>query len=180
MTLFLDIRKKLHRYFLKQKVSELTNLVKPINYDSAREIIILYNAESIDQNVAVREYSRRLLKEKKSVNLLGFTKKIPADLAEPARYLSNADLNWIMNPRPARVGKILKTKFDLLINFYQDECLPLEYIAALSHAKFKVGRYQPDKTYCYDLMLQLKDSDNIEEFIDQVDHYLKYINPHEN
>ena len=74
MTLFLDIRKKLHRYFLKQKVSELTNLVKPINYDSAREIIILYNAESIDQNVAVREYSRRLLKEKKSVNLLGFTK----------------------------------------------------------------------------------------------------------
>ena len=177
MTALIGIRKKLHHYFLKRKISRSRKAVEMVN--SANEIILMYNAANEDHNFAVRKYSERLIKEKKVVSLLGFMKNIPDEIVDSSRYLSNADLNWLLNPHPNRVNKILQTKFDLLINFYPDECLALEYIAALSHAKLRVGRYVPDKVYCYDLMVQLKDNENIEEFINQVDHCLKYINKDE-
>lgn len=179
MTVLIGIRKKLHHYFLKRKISGFKKKVETVNYNSANEIILMYNAANEDHNHAVRKYSEKLIKEKKAVSLLGFMKKIPDEAANSSRYLSEADLNWLLNPNPARINKILNTKFDLLINFYPDECLALEYIAALSHAKFRVGRYVPDKVYCYDFMVQLKENESINEFISQVDHYLKYINKNE-
>ena len=50
---------------------------------------------------------------------------------------------------------------------------------ALSNARFRVGCFADDKTHCYDLMINLKDTDTLPEFIQKALHYLQIINTNE-
>ncbi|TSA49937.1 MAG: hypothetical protein D4R43_03060 [Sphingobacteriales bacterium] len=70
------------------------------------------------------------------------------------------------------VDEFIDRKFDILINVSIKENLPLEYIAALSQASYRVGLYDPNKLYCNDLMIDLKGNKTLQKYIDQVKHYL--------
>ena len=63
-------------------------------------------------------------------------------------------------------------KVEYRFNVYLNECIPLQYIAALSKAKLRVGIYQNKNLYCNDFLIDLKNEINIKNFIAQVKHYL--------
>jgi hypothetical protein len=58
-----------------------------------------------------------------------------------------------------------------------DESLPLEYIVATSDAKFRVGAFSDAKTNYYELMINTQKNQSIKYLLDQINHFLKVINP---
>ena len=58
------------------------------------------------------------------------------------------------------------------------DIFPLQYIAALSKASLKVGRFAETHTDYYDLMIDMKPTTTSEEFLGQIQHYLTIINLH--
>ena len=82
------------------------------------------------------------------------------------------NLNWRLAPVGHTVESFIQRKFDILINLSVKEILPLEYISALSQANFRVGPYEKNKTYCYDLMIDTGEEKDLKNLIEQVKHYL--------
>jgi len=74
------------------------------------------------------------------------------------------------------VNEFIYIKFDILINLCSTDSLPLEYISAVSSSKFRIGRYDREKTYCYDFMINNERNASLDEFILEVDHFLENIN----
>jgi len=67
--------------------------------------------------------------------------------------------------------------FDILICAFIEDCLPLEYIAATSNARFRVGAFSKAKTNYFELMINTQKNENLEYLLDQINHFLKVINP---
>ena len=86
------------------------------------------------------------------------------------------DLNWCLQPKKTFVKEFIDTEFDILIDLSLKEHLPLLYLASLSKAVLKVGRYQEDYELFYDLMIHTSDDETIDSFAEQVLHYLGKIN----
>ena len=66
-------------------------------------------------------------------------------------------------------------KKDILAMGYVDKCFPLQYIAAMSHARFRVGRYLRNATDSYDMMVQIKGEPAMKVVIDEIEHFLKQL-----
>ncbi|MBL0032476.1 MAG: hypothetical protein IPP27_09975 [Bacteroidetes bacterium] len=73
------------------------------------------------------------------------------------------------------VQNFIKEKFDILINLNSGKCFPLQYIAAMSHARFRVGRYLRNATDSYDMMVQIKGEPAMKVVIDEIEHFLKQL-----
>jgi hypothetical protein len=71
---------------------------------------------------------------------------------------------------------ILNNTYDLLIDFSKESFVPTDYFLALSDAKTKVGGTNPAKEYMFDLLIDIKENQNVTEFSNQVIRYLKMIN----
>jgi hypothetical protein len=71
----------------------------------------------------------------------------------------------------------IKNRFDILIDINFSSELPLSYLTSLSAAGFKVGlfnSYQGASTF--DLMMELKKPVQIENYLNEIVHYLEMIN----
>jgi hypothetical protein len=65
----------------------------------------------------------------------------------------------------------------VLIDLNFKKLLPLQYISSLSNAGFKVGLFEPEiKNTPYDLLMEIKSPVNVEDYLNQVIHYLGMIN----
>ena len=86
-------------------------------------------------------------------------------------------MSMALVPQQSVLNGYADKPFDLLLNLYTTEILPLEYISAVSKATFRMGRYIAGKDYYCDMMISLKATDTLENLIEQTLHYLNQINP---
>jgi hypothetical protein len=63
--------------------------------------------------------------------------------------------NWLGFPKKGIAEDFLNTEFDLLLNIALDNNLVLDYLTALSKARFKVG-WSPEENNFYDLNINIK------------------------
>ena len=91
-------------------------------------------------------------------------------------FVTLKDINWYYKPKGVPVDNFINEDFDVLIDLVTNDCLPMEFLQALAHARFKVGKYNEDKKDVYDLMINVKEVKNINYLIEQVHHYLTIIN----
>ena len=70
----------------------------------------------------------------------------------------------------------IDTDFDILLDLSMKSMLPLLYIAGLSKAKFKAGSQSDDRKPHLDLMISLRQGDELDELIAQISYYLSIIN----
>ncbi|MCD8528766.1 MAG: hypothetical protein LRY27_02035 [Chitinophagales bacterium] len=80
-------------------------------------------------------------------------------------------------PDSDRIQKFENTSFDMLIVALTEECLPIEYIAAASKAKFKVGTFNQHKTIYYDLMVDTNQNKDLKYLLEQIHHFIKVLKP---
>ena len=52
------------------------------------------------------------------------------------------DLNWIGRPNKEKIDLMMASNPDLFISMIKGKCFPLEFMAACSNARFKIGRSQ--------------------------------------
>lgn len=150
------------------------------NFTSVKTVGILFNATENENLELVKRYVRYLKEEGKKVKVIGFfsTKEIPDITYSRVEYdfFSKKDLNWYL--KPALDEDFINQEFDLLIDLNIHEDFPLYYIAALSKAKFKIGRYSAGNSI-YDLMIEVPLDKGIKYLLRNIDHYLLLINKKE-
>lgn len=152
-----------------------TNVHTSCNFKTARSIGIIFNASNEKEREIVLAYKSRLQREhRKKVRLLGYKDVKELSGEEPFPCFCNKDLNWNQIPKREDVLEFIGEPFDLLFALHMEDSEPLEFIAATSAARFRIGHYREEKAHCYDLLLYGK-GENLQAFIQQVENYLNKI-----
>lgn len=171
------LRKLAGSYFLRKEMRIRTREVQSMGLDTARNIGIVFNAKDERTFKLIREFSDQLrgggLRKVKS---LGFVPK-----AEVASFLQSSqdfdfftreDFNWYYKPRGRKVVGFMSEPFDILIDLRLNKFISLLFLAGLSRAQFKVGRFGKGHEDYYDLMIDVDSNEDVAYFIEQIQHYL--------
>jgi hypothetical protein len=147
-----------------------------INLSDVKTIGIIYNGSTNDEMITVTEYAEALKKIGKDVSILAYQNNNNKDTTDP-HFFNNKEINWHFFPNNEKVENFHKKNHDLLIAAYIDECLPLQYIAATSKAKFRVGAYNEQTSDCFELMIKKPENQNLKYLLKQINHFIQVINP---
>jgi hypothetical protein len=172
---FIDqLKEKLYQRQIKRLAESKTH--GSCNLKTAKSIGIIFDAGNETEREIVLNYKSHLQREyRKKVQLLGYKDVKELSGEEPFPCFCNKDLSWNQAPKREDVIDFINQPFDLLLALHMEDSAPLEFIAATSAAKFRIGHYRADKADCYDLLLYGKDKD-LRVFIRQVESYLEKIN----
>jgi len=85
------------------------------------------------------------------------------------------DLTWWGLPKPGPVDEFISLNFDVLLNVAVNQNLVLDYITALSQAKFKVG-WSPDENNFFDLNIKIGENKDSMYLAKQQIFYLAQLN----
>ena len=184
MLLFENIRNKIGNYYFKNDITFLKRKKITTNLNKAKYIGILYIVEDEKQYQKICDFIKSLQDERKEVKAIGFVNnKVIPHFCYPKiayDYFTLKDLNWFMKPSNTFVNDFINKEFDMLIDLSIDKCFSLQYIAGISKAKFKVGRYGINPLNFYDLMIQVENNIKLEDYIKHIRHYLTILNSNVN
>jgi len=177
---FNRLRIKVGHHNLLKEQSSLGRKLRLLNLDQARRIGILYSLNDVPDYDKVSEFVSELQHKQKDVKALGFVRNknlITRFLPKLSfDFFSVKDISWFYRPIHTKLKDFIEKEFDLLIDLSVHENFPLKYIAGLSHSYCKVGRFSEENSNYYDIMIDIKPSATLEDFLDQVRHYLTIIN----
>lgn len=166
---------KIHHYYLQQALQQLRVSHATVTLASVKSVLILYDASNEEQTALVKKNMQLWQSRGVRVDVLGYISKVKKNTSLPLNYISSKQVNWLQIPSENIIDEYANKPFDLLLNFFTKNLLPLEYIAAVSKATCRIGMYKPDKAYCADFMISLKNENDLEELIQQTEHYLTQI-----
>jgi hypothetical protein len=172
----LDLRRRVGAYMLESEMKEGSRQPQAISLDKAQKIGILFTGEDEQTLNSVSTFVKELRRNGKNVKCLGFVPKPNAvqtlRQSQDMDFFSTDDLNWYFRPQSSLVTSFLSEKFDMLIDLRIVRRVPLPFMVALSKARFKVGRFNEEDKQIFDLMIHADEGMGINEFIDQMRHYL--------
>lgn len=177
MAFFENIRKFL--YFKKLRFDAKAHAHVPrdmMNLDKAKHIGILFDASSADDIITVTKYAESLSNMGKKVSILAYQDNKDKENNDQ-RFFNKLNVNWFYIPKSEKIEAFHNKKFDILICAFIKECLPLEYIVATSDAKFRVGAFCDAKSNYFELMINTNKNQSLKYLLDQINHFLKVINP---
>lgn len=171
----LFLRKYFHKYFLKKQLQHQVVERKTVKFDDAKEIGILFNATDVEQNSFVTDFAEQLKQLGKKVVMLAYFDSPKPALHFNFLYFNKKNLNWHLQPDTHDVKAFIERKFDILINVFSGDVLPLEYVASLSNASFRVGLYQQNKIHLNEMMVDMKEKKDLPNLLEQIKKYLKLV-----
>lgn len=149
------------------------------NFDSAKNCGIVFNATTQESYERAKMFIDFLITKNINVIAIGFvnSKEVQEFYRETVhfKYFSRKNINWYGKPKNTNVDDFINNKFDILFDLSLANDFPLEYIAALSLAKFKVGRYTTDKAD-YDFMIDISKNPKHDYLIEQIKNYISMLN----
>ncbi len=167
-------------FMLKQKLKKKKRTPVICNLKQARDIGIVFNSTIDNDRQTVKKLESFFKELKITVEVMGYSNRnkngdtLIGDSHH--HYLYANDLNWYYEPKGDTVDHFMQTPFDILIDLYQDEEFPIEYILKMSNAKFKVGCAHLDKGL-HDMMIDVsKKKGDSAYLIENIKHYLSILN----
>jgi hypothetical protein len=112
------------------------------------------------------EYRSRLQHTGITVTLFGYFNSKVEGITFPFDFIDLDNLSFAYLPEGEAVRKFIATPFDVLINLDTEMYKPISYIAAASHALFKIGPAEGDHNH-YDLMVTTHGKD-VNQYIEQI------------
>ncbi len=146
------------------------------HWDAVKTVGILYEATRENMEI-ISKYATKLRNEGKTVYILGYFpyKELTFDVnfTMHSEYIHRQNLTWTGLPKNDAGMKFKADDFDLLLNLYNNDILPLFYISLHSKAKFRIGKFEKINVQFFDMMIDMKE-DNIElpDLIKQIDYYI--------
>lgn len=181
--MFKRVRTRIGEYILRRESEGVNRNRSMVNLAGARTIGILYALQTAPDYTEVENFVTELQKAHKEVKALGFVQyKEMKDRFLPKLsydFFSQKEVNWFYKPMNDKVSDFIRKDFDLLLDLTMEEALPLKFIAGMSRARCKVGRYSDDNNRYYDLMIKVETHERLPELIRQIKHYLTIIQQHE-
>jgi len=129
------------------------------NLNDAANIGIIYNATDLASFEVIKDLSKYLSGRNINLSILGYVHS--KELVDHYLYRKGFDffyksnLNWYFRPSSPVTDKFIQETFDILIDLSLEYYYPIQYITALSSAKFKAGRYTANDKYL-DLMIDIE------------------------
>ncbi len=182
MALFQGIRD----FFAERQLAQIrkqSRQRKVINYQEAKGIGVIYNSDSESTFILIKHFIDYLRKEHgiMHVKALGYIgdKDVPVYHSHVLHhdYFTIKEISWVGAPKSMAVTSFVEYDFDILIDMTKGEWIPLRYVLERSIARFKVGRDASSESY--DMLVQAKKNSTLDQYIHQVNHYLRSINQHE-
>ena len=178
MKLIKDIGNKIGRKLLEQELKLRERKVIYNNFHSASTIGVIFNAENKEFYKVAKEFMNYLDERGLKINGLSFVSKSDLIGYFPYRkgveYFGEDKLSWTGKPKEEGVEEFIERPLDILIDISLTDSFPIEYVFALSKAKFKICNNSIKEKYA-DFVLQLKDKEDIDTYIEQIKHYLESI-----
>jgi hypothetical protein len=169
-------------YANRQIKSEAKNVSRQkvvCNIDDAKTVGIVFPFNSKEDFELLKKYVLYLRELKKKVKAIGYykTKEEPNIQYSKVDYdlFSKKSHNWYGKPTDHIVTNFIDEEFDIMIDVNPDNDAVITYIAAMSKAKFKVGRFA-ENDFIHDLMFESPKEKGLKYFLRQVDTYLAMIN----
>lgn len=182
MAIFQGIRDYFAERSLKRIRTQNRNR-KIINYSQAKDIGVIYNSDSESTFILIKHFIDYLRKEHgiMHVKALGFIQEKESPIYHSHvlhhDYFTLQELSWNGTPKGLAVDSFVEHDFDILIDMSKGEWIPLRFVLERSIARFKVGRDASSESY--DMLVQAKENSTLDQYIHQVNHYLRSINHHE-
>lgn len=169
----------IQQYFYRRRINVALqgNKAKRVltNLNDAKSVGIVYDSTNPDNDIIITRFAETLRKLGKQVEILGFVDDNKIDHKADIQVFNIKGLSWNLVPTDPRALSFAAKKFDLLLACFVNENLPLEYLAATSEAKWRVGPFSSNKTAYYDLMINLGGKNNLTYFLDQAVDFLNRI-----
>ena len=163
---------------LKFKVKKLNRKRGVYNLNNAKNIGLIYNATNQSTYNSAIKLIKFLQEKNIKTNSLGYVNSKEVlnfyETSKGVDFFSRNNLNWYGKPNNPNTNNFIEKEFDILIDLSLDDDFPLQYIIALSKAKFKVGRFTSKEGY-YDFMINVEEKKELNFLIDQIKHYLTMI-----
>lgn len=142
-----------------------------------KSIGIVWDASRPEDFPILAAFHQKMHQKNIEVKIMGYfpAKELP-DKYTAIRYLTclkEKDIDFFYRPKSPEVALFINTRFDVLIDINFNKLFPLIYISSISVASLKAGltNDNPEKSPC-DLMIDLKKNTGIEDYLNQIMHYL--------
>ncbi len=176
MALINRLRTRFHQRFLEKEIPLHHVSRGSVFLETAKSVGLLFDATSPLDTKVVLDFEYKLKQQGKKVKLLGyFGQKLKEEKFE-FDIFTKKQLDWALRPKEKVALDFAKQPFDLLINLSKRSVLPLDYLAARSKARYRVGPYT-ERTSCYDLMIEPNKESGLKDFLGEVLHYLEKMQP---
>lgn len=182
MGVFKNIKLALANRALQQEMIQHKREVKPnkFNFSEIRTVGIIFDSSNPEDFELVKRYVVYLREHTKKVKVIGFfsAKEIPSLTYSKLEYdfFSLKELNWLGKPSSHIIDNFINEEYDILIDLNIHDHFALKYIASLSKAKFKVGKYKEGDEQIYDMMIDADNTQKLKYFLRQVDTYIAMLN----
>jgi hypothetical protein len=149
-----------------------------VNFSASYRVCILSEYEDEAQVEIIIAYQKKLEKMGYDADVLFFIDNIEKEKAFYHQKFTPEDLDKkTLLPHSPRTDRVIVKKYDLLLNLYFRECLPLQYVSHMSYAKCRVAPFISTFTKCADLLIPCSPG-KLEELIQQINETLN-LKPHE-
>jgi hypothetical protein len=172
--MFGGIKRSIGRRALKKQCKQQQCKRKFHNFNTAKSVGILYLYSTATDN-DIHLLTKFLTERNIKVQALAYS---PESTPPPSfvttinkRLFCKEQLNWFGKPSSGEVDNFIRSEFDILIDFSDAPCYPVQYITTLSRAQMRVGKAAyPGNPY--EFILSIPEQGDNRFFIEQLKHYL--------
>jgi hypothetical protein len=162
--------------FITKKIiiNSLSNVKLLISEHSIKTVgLLIDESYFFEREALVKDLLKNKIKES-DINVLVFRDNIKKNEVFDYPVFSSNDLSWTAIFKKQEVNGFIAQDFDLLINYYDTEKVPLLLASHQSKAKFKVGFSSVDKRINHFMITT--NAENHTVFIEELFKYLKILN----
>lgn len=145
-----------------------------VNNNKVKTVAVLLNADEFSDFESFRQYFKALGLTSPKHKVIAFTKDDKYESSQWESYFSPKDFGWKGKINSTDLQLFIDEAFDVLISYYKDENLQLNFITAASQANLKVGLCRKDERL-YDLIIDVKPKE-IDIFKTEFKKYLNILN----
>ncbi len=166
---------QIKNFFIQNKINKsLVNVKHLSSNDKIKTIGIIYDETILNKKNDLVKLIRNNGVKESDISILVFKDKIYKNELFDKPTFSHHDLSWSSSFSNAEVTYFIDQKFDLLINYYDIEKLPLLVATNLSKATFKVGFPEINKKLNH-FIINSKMTE-VKIFVEELFKYLKILN----
>ena len=174
----MSLMDKIKNWFLVRRIKRVKRKRAFFDLDTANTFGVVFDATQEDLFKSAITFIKSLRNNGKNVvglaygqtkSALEFFEKHPN-----IDFFALSESSWLGYPKGQIVSDFYSKEFDVLINLDKSDNIQIKYVAGMSKAKLKIGR-TGNNDLLYDFMLDLKDNQKLDNYIEQIVHYMSII-----
>jgi hypothetical protein len=166
------------RLFAEAKKIGGGNPEKAIHPSTAKEITVLFLADSAEDRKIVDKWRDANAKTDRKIKVVGYFEHEVGSTSFDFTIVSIADLNWYGVPRSKEVTRFQEESTELLLRLGPPGHKVLDFLAATQPAGLKVGPFTPDSHHPYQLQYDARNSLKLKDQFEAITQIFSFTNAH--